>query len=63
MKILAIRLGTWGAVLGMLAGVVELSLAWMTVRMARKHAPYTDDGRLATILGVLVLITNWKHSI
>ncbi len=26
MKILAIRLGTWGAVLGMLAGVVELSL-------------------------------------
>jgi hypothetical protein len=81
MKKLAIRLGTWGAALGMLAGVVELSLgahirpwignkenpfvlglvtlvlsslAWMTVRMARKHAPYTADGRLATILGMLV---------
>jgi hypothetical protein len=81
MKKLAIRLGTWGAVLGMLAGVVELSLgahirpwignkenpfvlgwvtlvlsglAWMTVRMARKHFPQTADAKLATILGVLV---------
>ena len=81
MKKLAIRLGTWGAALGMLAGVVELSLgthirpwignkenpfvlglvtlvlsglAWMTVRMARKGVMYTADGKLATILGVLV---------
>ncbi len=29
-------------------------LAWMTVRMAQKHAPSTADGKLATILGVLM---------
>lgn len=81
MKRLAIRLGTWGAALGMLAGVVELSfgahirplignkenpfvlgwvtlllsaLAWITVRMARKHVPSTPNRKLATILGVLI---------
>lgn len=38
-------------------GLVTLLLsgmAWMTVRMARKHFPSTADGKLAMILGVLV---------
>ena len=81
MKKLAVRLGTWGAALGMLAGTVELffgvfirpwignkenpfvlgwvtlllsGLAWITVRSKQKHLPRTADGKLATILGVLV---------
>lgn len=38
-------------------GLVTLflsGLAWITVRIARKHVPYTADAKLATILGVLV---------
>lgn len=81
MKKLAVRLGTWGAALGMLAGGVELSfgvhirpwignkedpfvlglltlvlsgLAWISIRIARKHVPYSADSKLAMILGVLV---------
>lgn len=81
MKTLSFRLGTWGATLGMLAGIVELifgihirpwignkenpfilgwvtlllsGLAWITIRLSQKHIPSTADGKLATILGVLV---------
>lgn len=77
----AIGLGTWGAALGMLAGLIETTfgasirpwignkenpfilglvtmllsgLAWVAVRMAQKRVPSTADGKLATILGVLV---------
>jgi hypothetical protein len=34
--------------------LVLSGLAWITVRMARKHVPSTADSKLATILGVLV---------
>lgn len=81
MEKLGFRLATWGAALGMLVGVVELSigvhirpwignkensfilgwmtlllngLAWITARIARRHVPHTADGKLATILGMLV---------
>ena len=29
-------------------------LAWITIRLLQKHIPSTADGKLATILGVLV---------
>lgn len=81
MKTLSFRLATWGAMLGMLAGLIETTLgasirpwignkenpfilglvtmllsglAWVTVRMAQKRVPSTANGKLATILGVLV---------
>lgn len=81
MNKLAFRLGTWGAALGMLAGLIETTfgasirpwignkenpfvlglvtlflsgLAWITVRMQQKRIPSQADGKMATILGVLV---------
>ena len=51
MKRLALKLGTWGAVLGILAGVVELSIG-------TQIRPWIGDKENPVVLGIVTLLLN-----